>query len=179
MCIRDSTYGHFNPGVGLTYKITGNMTGYAGWSEGNRAPTPAELSCSNPSSPCLIDAFLVSEPPLKQVVSHTFEAGLRGNFTTPQTIPGHFVWNLGVYRTNAFNDILILATQINGFGYFSNVGETRRQGIEAGLSYNWNKWTVNLNYSFLSATFLENLTLSSNSPAADANGDIFVHPGDT
>ena len=174
-----NTYGHFNPGVGLTYKITGNITGYVGWSEGNRAPTPAELSCSNPSSPCLIDAFLVSEPPLKQVVSHTFEAGLRGNFTIPQTIPGHLVWNLGVYRTNAFNDILLLASQINGFGYFSNVGTTRRQGIEAGLTYNWNKWTVNLNYSFLSATFLENLTLSSNSPAADANGDIFVHPGDT
>ena len=39
--------------------------------------------------------------------------------------------------------------------------------------------TANLNYSYLSATFLENLTLSSNSPAADANGNIFVHPGDT
>jgi iron complex outermembrane recepter protein len=174
-----NTYSHFNPGVGLTYKITGNTTGYVGWSEGNRAPTPAELSCSNPSSPCLIDAFLVSEPPLKQVVSHTFEAGLRGNFPTPQTIPGHLAWNLGVYRTNAFNDILLLASQINGFGFFSNVGETRRQGIEAGLTYNWNKLTVSLNYSFLSATFLENLTLSSNSPAADANGNIFVHPGDT
>jgi outer membrane receptor protein involved in Fe transport len=174
-----NTYGHVNPGVGLTYKITGNVTGYAGWSEGNRAPSPAELTCSNPSSPCLIDAFLVSEPPLKQVVSHTVEAGLRGNFATPQRIPGHFVWNLGVYRTNAFNDILLLASQINGFGYFTNVGETRRQGIEAGLTYNWNKLTVNLSYSYLAATFLENLTLSSNSPAADANGNIFVHPGDT
>ena len=38
---------------------------------------------------------------------------------------------------------------------------------------------MNLNYSLLNATFLENLTLSSNSPAADADGDIFVHPGDT
>jgi iron complex outermembrane recepter protein len=171
-------YGHFNPGVGLTYKITRNVTGYAGWSEGNRAPTPAELSCANPATPCILDAFLVAEPPLKQVVSHTFEAGLRGQLATPQKIPGQLHWNLGVYRTNAFDDILLLATQINGFGYFSNVGETRRQGIEAGLTYNWQKWTVNLNYSYLSATFLENLTLSSNSPAANANGDIFVHPGD-
>jgi iron complex outermembrane recepter protein len=174
-----NTYSHFNPGIGLTYKITDNVTGYAGWSEGNRAPTPAELSCANPATPCILDAFLVSEPPLKQVVSHTFEAGLRGHFATPQKIPGRLAWNLGVYRTNAFNDILLLATQINGFGYFSNVGETRRQGIEAGLTYNWDKWLVNLNYSYLSATFLENLTLSSNSPAADANGNIFVHPGNT
>ena len=170
-------YTHFNPGVGLTYKITDNVTVYGGWSEGNRAPTPGELSCANPLTPCILDAFLVSEPPLKQVVSQTFEAGFRGNFTT-ETIPGQFLWNVGVYRTNAFNDILLLATPINGFGFFSNVGETRRQGIEAGLTYKSEKWTASLNYSFLDATFLENLTLSSNSPAANANGDIFVHPGD-
>ena len=171
-------YTHFNPGVGLTYKITDNVTVYGGWSEGNRAPTPGELSCANPVTPCILDAFLVSEPPLKQVVSQTFEAGLRGNFTT-EAIPGQFLWNVGVYRTNAFDDILLLATPINGFGFFSNVGETRRQGIEAGLTYKSEKWTVNLNYSFLEATFLENLTLSSNSPAANANGDIFVNSGDT
>ena len=170
-------YTHFNPGAGLTYKITDNVTVYGGWSEGNRAPTPGELSCANPAIPCILDAFLVSEPPLKQVVSHTFEAGFRGNFTS-DAIPGQFFWNTGVYRTNAFDDILLLATPINGFGFFSNVGETRRQGIEAGLSYKWDNLTVNLNYSYLSATFLENLTLSSNSPAANANGDIFVHPGD-
>ena len=125
-------YTHFNPGVGLTYKITDNVTAYAGWSEGNRAPTPGELSCSNPSTPCLLDAFLVSDPALKQVVSRTFEAGLRGHFA-PAPIPGTFLWNLGVYRTDSLDDILLLATQVNGFGYFSNVGTTRRQGIEAGL----------------------------------------------
>jgi outer membrane receptor protein involved in Fe transport len=46
------------------------------------------------------------------------------------------------------------------------------------LTYTWKKWTANLNYSYLNATFLNSLTLSSNSPAADANGDIFVQPGD-
>jgi iron complex outermembrane recepter protein len=171
-------YTHFNPGVGLTYKINDNVTAYGGWSEGNRAPTPGELSCASPVTPCILDAFLVSEPPLKQVVSQTFEAGLRGNFSTEQ-IPGQFLWSLGLFRTNAFDDILLVATPINGYGYFTNIGETRRQGIEAGLSYKWDKLSANLNYSYLSATFLENLTLSSNSPAANANGDIFVHPGDT
>jgi iron complex outermembrane recepter protein len=170
-------YTHFNPGVGLTYKITPNVTAYGGWSESNRAPTPAELTCSNPRTPCLLDAFLVADPPLKQVVSQTFEAGLRGRLADA-AIPGQLHWNVGVYRTNAFDDILLLATQVNGFGFFDNVGETRRQGIEAGLAYNWQKWTVNLNYSYLNATFLNNETLSSNSPAANANGFIFVHPGD-
>ncbi len=51
----NNLFTHFNPGVGLTYKITDNATAYAGWSEGNRAPTPGELACSNPASPCILD----------------------------------------------------------------------------------------------------------------------------
>ena len=66
--------------IGATYKITPNVTAYAGYSEANRAPTPLELGCSDPAHPCMIDNFLVADPPLKQVVSHTFEAGLRGSF---------------------------------------------------------------------------------------------------
>jgi NAD(P)-dependent dehydrogenase (short-subunit alcohol dehydrogenase family) len=74
----DSRYSHLNPVIGLTYKILPNMTAYAGYSQANRAPTPLELGCSDPAHPCLIDTFLVSDPPLKQVVSYTYEAGLRG-----------------------------------------------------------------------------------------------------
>ena len=55
------------------------ITAYGGYSESNRAPTPLELGCSNPNQPCLIESFLVSDPPLQQVVSHTYEAGLRGD----------------------------------------------------------------------------------------------------
>jgi iron complex outermembrane recepter protein len=172
-----NTFVHFNPGIGFTYKLADNVTAYAGFSESNRAPTAAELSCSDPKTPCLLDAFLVADPPLKQVVSQTFEVGVRGRFTT-EAVPGEFVWNLSGYRTDSLDDILLLATQINGFGFFDNVGTTRRQGIEAGLAYHWDKFMFEANYSFLDATFLENLTLSSNSPAANAAGNIFVHPGD-
>src|SRR5215475_12623422 len=76
----DNHFSRVNPVVGLTYKFSPNITAYAGYSEANRAPTPLELGCSDPNRPCLIDTFLVSDPPLKQVVAHTFEAGLRGNF---------------------------------------------------------------------------------------------------
>ena len=171
------TYAHFNPGGGLTYKLADNVTLYGGWSESNRAPTPAELSCSNPVNPCLLDAFLVADPPLKQVVSQTFEFGARGHFETA-AVPGQFLWHLGVYRTDSDNDILLLGTAINGFGYFSNVGVTRRQGIEASLAWHWDRLLLSANYSYLDATFRENLALSSNSPAADSNGLIFVHRGD-
>jgi iron complex outermembrane receptor protein len=81
------SFSRFNPGTGLTYNFNPNITAYAGYSESNRVPTPGELSCANPSSPCLLDAFLVSDPSLKQVVSHTCEAGLRGTFKSDR-LPG-------------------------------------------------------------------------------------------
>ena len=74
------TFERFNPVVGFTYKILPEqMTFYAGYSEANRAPTPLELGCSNPLRPCLLEGFLVSDPPLNQVVARTKEVGLRGN----------------------------------------------------------------------------------------------------
>jgi len=59
------SYARFNPGTGLTYKVTDYITAYAGYSEANRAPTAGELNCADPTSPCLLDAFLISDPDLK------------------------------------------------------------------------------------------------------------------
>jgi iron complex outermembrane receptor protein len=168
---------HFNPGTGLTYKLGDRVTAYAGYSQSNRAPTAGELSCADPASPCLLDAFLVSDPPLKQVVSFNYEAGLRGNFRLGM-LPGAFSWNAGVYRTDATNDILLLSTDINGFGFFQNAGTTRHQGFDLHLGYRDPRWSVNASYSYLDATFQSFQALASNSPAADADGLIFVHPGD-
>ena len=64
-----NTYDRFNPMIGGTYRITPELTAYAGYSEANRAPTPLELGCADPARPCIIAAFLVSDPPLQQVVS--------------------------------------------------------------------------------------------------------------
>ncbi len=72
------TFSRFNPMIGGTYKITPGLTAYAGYSEANRAPTPLELACADPARPCIAAAFLIADPPLKQVVSRTVEAGFRG-----------------------------------------------------------------------------------------------------
>lgn len=170
-------YERFNPGTGLTYKIAPGLIAYAGYSESNRAPTAAELSCANPDQPCLLDAFLVSDPELKQVIARTYETGLRGPFS-PAPFGGQVQWNLGLFRTDLRDDIMLLATRVNGFGYFANIGNTRRQGIEAGIAFRARGWSLDLSYSLVDATYRESLTVSSNSPAADAEGNIFVHPGD-
>lgn len=171
------TFARFDPGTGLAYQISGDMSAYAGYSQSNRAPTPAEISCSNPGAPCLMDAFLVSDPGLKQVVASTIEAGLRGGFVM-SLLPGRFVWNVGAFRTDAADDIQLLATAINGFGYFANAGTTRRQGMDLHLGFRSERVRLDAGYAFLQATFRDALTLSSNSPAANAQGLIYVRPGD-
>ena len=74
----NSVFFHINPTVGLTYKITPDINFYGGYAMTNRTPTPLELGCANPNNPCIIDNFLSSDPPLKQVVGNTFELGFRG-----------------------------------------------------------------------------------------------------
>jgi len=170
------TYTRFNPIIGGTYKITPELTAYAGYSEANRAPTPLELGCANPAQPCVIAAFLVSDPPLKQVVSHTVEAGLRGS---KEISVGTLGWKLGVFRADNSDDILAIPSPVvQGFGYFQNVGSTRRQGIEAEADLKSSTTNVYASYTLVDARFLDALTLGSNSPFADANGNIQVVPGD-
>jgi iron complex outermembrane receptor protein len=174
----NSRYARFNPAIGATYRLSGRMTAYAGYSEGNRIPTPSEIECSNPAQPCLLPSSLSSDPPnLKQVVSHTYEAGLRGVFRVPAMVPGRFTWNAGLFRTDLDDDIYGVATSISS-GFFENIGATRRQGIETGIGYRDETWSAFVNFSLVDATFQSPLTLpSASNPFADGNGNIQVMPG--
>jgi iron complex outermembrane recepter protein len=169
----------FNPVIGATYKITPNFTIYAGYSEANRAPTPLELGCSDAAHPCMIDNFLLSDPPLKQVVSHTVEGGVRGSFGTDAKA-GLMTWGLGVFHTQSDDDIISVSSAVvPNFGYFTNAAKTLRQGVEAKLDWRQDRWNAYANYTFIDATYQTAMTLQSpNSPFANGNGDIFVTPGD-
>jgi outer membrane receptor protein involved in Fe transport len=170
-------FSRFNPAAGATYKIATGVTAYAGYAEGNRAPTPAELSCADPARPCTLANFFVSDPPLKQVVTHTYEAGLRGGFDPFGA--GRVTWNAGLFRTDSDDDIINVASSIQGRGFFQNGGTTRRQGIEAGAAYRGEGWSAYVDYAFVDATFRDALTLNSPSnPSAAPDGTIAVRPGD-
>lgn len=174
-----STYSRLNPVTGVTFKLLPNLSIYGGYSEANRAPTPLENGCASPAQPCIIDNFLVADPALKQVVSRTLEAGLRGNFDISLLGSGKINWNAGVFRTNNQDDILSVPSIVAGHGYFQNAGDTRRQGIETGISYTGERLTAYANYTFLDATFRSTIQLASPfNPFADANGKITVTPGD-
>jgi iron complex outermembrane receptor protein len=171
-------YQRFNPVIGATYKVASTVTAYAGFSEANRAPTPLELGCSSPTQPCMIDTFLIADPPLKQVVSRTYEAGLRGNVGAGGEKTS-LTWGLGAFHTALFDDILNVASTVPMFGYFRNAGNTLRKGIEAKVSYKNDRWTAYANYTYVNATYQTPLIISSpNDPFANAAGNIFVVPGD-
>ncbi len=173
-------FSRFNPAAGLTWRFAENAAAYAGYSEANRAPSPAELSCADPLLPCTLGAFFLSDPPLRQVVSRTVEAGLRGGFGTERLgLGGRLRWNLGLFRTGLEDDILLVQSELQGRGYFQNAGDTRRQGVEAGLSWRGDRVAFALDYALIDATFRTEQRLPSpNNPSAGEDGAIPVERGD-
>lgn len=163
------TFQRFNPMAGLTYKFTPAITGYASYSESNRAPTALELGCSNPDIPCPLESTLVSDPPLDQVVTRTGEVGLRGKM---DLAGGALTWSAGLYQANNKDDILNIPSVITGRGYFANVGKTRRQGVELAAQFVTETWAVYANYAYVDATFRKAVNLASpNNPASAGYGE--------
>ena len=90
-------YFRFNPAVGLTWQATDSMNFYGSYSESSRAPTPIELACNDSvftraviaarnegedddvEFECRLPNAFLADPPLEDVVTKSFEAGLRGS----------------------------------------------------------------------------------------------------
>ena len=171
-------YQRFNPATGLTYQITPKLNTYISYAEANRAPTPAELGCSDPSAPCTVQSALNSDPNLKQVVSRSVEAGIRGKEVWSNQ--GNLDWNLGVFGSRNYDDIIFVMTDpTSGQGYFNNAGITQRKGLEAAADAEFGRLKLAASYAYTLATFESNNLLDSqNNTAANGNGQIQVIPGD-
>jgi outer membrane receptor protein involved in Fe transport len=88
-------------------------------------------------------------------------------------------WSLDGYHTRNTNDIIYETTVYNpNLAFYTNAGRTLRHGVEANLRYDQQQLHVKLGYAFTNATFRTPLLLNTNSPAADANGNEQVLPGD-
>ncbi len=169
-------YSRLNPAAGLAYKLTPWMTAYAGYSEANRAPTPAELSCASAGAPCSLANFFVGDPDVKQVVAHTVEAGARGRLAPFDDAV--IAYSIGVFHSDLADDILFVNSPIQGRAFFENVGSTRRQGVDASAKLTTPRWEAWIGYAYTDATFRTGFAeASQNNPAADANGTIVVQPG--
>ena len=177
----DNRYSRFNPAIGLSYSPSNALNAYAGYSESSRAPTAIELGCANPDQPCKLPNAMAGDPALKQVVTRTLEAGLRG------TAIANMQWNAGVFSAGNQDDILFVADNQTGFGFFKNFGKTRRRGLELGLSGKLGNFNLGAQYTWLDATYQSAETVngrgnSSNDTASAGapglEGTINIRPGD-
>jgi outer membrane receptor protein involved in Fe transport len=123
---------------------------------------------------------MTGDPPLELVVTRTVETGVRGN--------GRGIrWHAGFFHADNHNDILFVVAEQTGFGYFTNFGKTRRQGIEVSAERQVRRVTLGAGYTFLNATFQSEETLngegnSTNDSALEGRpgleGSIEIEPGD-
>ncbi len=143
----DHTFTRLNPSVGFTLTPTSYTTYYANYNEASRAPTVIELGCADAAVPCGLPDDFAADPDLKQVVARTFEIGLRGNLADQS-----FNWSADVFHTVNSNDIQFVATSINA-GFFDNVGNTRREGLDVAFGGREAGFTWKLAYSYVQATF--------------------------
>ncbi len=170
------TFRKLNPGLELDWKASDALDLRAGFTQTNRAPTPAELSCADADAPCSLANFFVADPPLEQIVARTFELGASGHarlggWTLDALVSG--------YRTTNHDDIGYVASDIRGRAYFRNFGTTRRQGVELTLKARTTGWEIAAGYAFTDATYRSAMTVASPAnPEADADGTIAVTPGD-
>jgi outer membrane receptor protein involved in Fe transport len=170
-------FGRFNPAMGLTLSPAANLSAYLGYSEGSRAPSVIELGCADPESPCKLPNSMAGDPPLDQVKTRTYEAGLRGRTGSA------FRWNAGVFRADNRDDIMFVADDQAGFGYFRNFGKTRREGVEAGASGHIGPVTLGANFTLLDATYRSQEAVggegnSTNEGGSGFEGSIEIEPGD-
>ena len=167
------TFNRFNPAIGVNYNPLATLGFYGGYNEGMRAPTPIELSCADPLTPCRLPTDFLADPILKPVISKTFEAGVRGQ------INANLKWNASVFRADLSDDIQFISSG-NSFnlGFFDNVGDTRRQGIEFGLSGKFEKFNLSANYQFLQATFESAVQFHNENNSSAVDGNYTANSGD-
>ena len=174
----------FNPAVGLTFQPTDNLNVYGSYSESNRAPTPIELACNDSvytraqafaddpddvDFECRLPNAFLADPPLEDVVSKSFEAGVRGDI-------GLADYHLGFFHTTNHDDILFQTTG-RATGLFANVDKTRHLGFEGALNGSTGNLNWFLAYTYLEATFEDEFVAveNENHPLGD---DIEVEEGD-
>jgi outer membrane receptor protein involved in Fe transport len=171
-------FARLNPAIGFTFNAVKGINAYAGYNEGSRAPTSIELGCADPFNPCRLPNSLVSDPPLRQVVARTVEAGLRSSGE------GKVHWSAGWFLAENHDDLLFVASPEANNGYFKNFGRTRRQGATATLDGRIGQFTLGGNYTFVNATYQSTETLdgaansSNDAGIPGLDGEITIKAGD-
>lgn len=169
-------FSRLNPSIEFDYALGGDVHATAGFALTSRNPTPAELSCADPESPCTLANFFIADPPLKAMTAQNWHAGLSGG---ANAFGAALAWRVNGWRSDTKNDIRMIASEVRGRAYFANLGESRRQGIEASADWQQGGWHLSGSYAFTDAKFRQDFAVSSPSnPEADEDGLVEVQRGD-
>jgi iron complex outermembrane recepter protein len=150
-------FSRFNPAVGVTLRLAPAVSVYGSFGESTRAPSPVELACASEDAPCNLPNAFLADPPLEQVVARSAELGLRS------VGRDGLQWHAGGFYTINRNDILFQTTggpQAN-VGFFDNVGDTLRTGLELSLSQRLQRLSWFFEYSYIEATFDDAFVVNS------------------
>lgn len=169
-------FSRLNPSIEFDYALGADVHATVGFALTSRNPTPAELSCADPESPCTLANFFIADPPLKAMTAQNWHAGLSGG---ANAFGAALTWRVNGWRSDTKNDIRMIASEVRGRAYFANLGESRRQGIEASADWRQGGWRLSGSYAFTDAKFRQDFAVSSPSnPEADEDGLVEVQRGD-
>jgi outer membrane receptor protein involved in Fe transport len=150
------TFMRTTPRFGINYNPTPRLNFYFSFAEGFRAPSFLELTCASPATICPgLQAGVAADPPLKPVTVRSYEVGAR-----VQPWP----WlegRLALYRSDVQDDIFSVAPTGTVGLFFQNVGDTRRQGVEASLRAKAGRVEPWVNYAYTEATFRDEVLLGT------------------
>jgi iron complex outermembrane recepter protein len=143
-----STFTRLSPRGGISWEISPAASAYVSVGQSFRAPAILELACADETAACPLPFALGDDPPLDPVVGTTFELG-------GQVVRGPVIVNASVYRTNVRDDISFIQSENAVFeGFFANIGNTRREGVELSLQVlPSERLSLYANYAYTNATF--------------------------
>jgi iron complex outermembrane recepter protein len=143
-----SNFSRLSPRGGVSLEVGPGASVYASVGQSFRAPAVLELACADETAACPLPFALGDDPPLQPVVATTFELG-------GQVVRGPAILTASVYRTNVRDDIFFIQSRNAVFeGFFDNIGDTRREGVELGVQViPTERLSLYANYAFTRATF--------------------------
>jgi iron complex outermembrane recepter protein len=169
-------YKSMNGGLGMNWVLSESLSMYAGAYQSSRAPTPVELACSHPDAPCVLPNTFLADPPLKDVLARSIEWGLRGESVRQKAA---LEWRVALFSTTNHDDIHFqtVGGVSSNQGFFTNIGDTRHQGLEANTALRSGKWLVDLSYTYLDARYETAFTSFSPNHPNSVNGALMVEKG--
>ncbi len=173
-----SRFTRLSPRTGVSLDVGHGILAFGSVGLSFRAPAILELACSDPADACPLPFALGDDPPLDPVTATNYEVGL-GWTRGPTELAA------SLYRTEVQDEIFFVpSVESIVQGFFRNLGETRREGIELEAAVTARSGLYGYaNYAYTRATFQETEKIFSARADDEAAGSALAgeneaNPGD-